>query len=111
MHRQAVTPADHEILLTVRGRGVHGAGAGFERDVLAEDDRHLSLEERMLEAKPLEHAAGELTEGAPSRGLDSIALQASLEQLGRHDQPLRAAFGFNFDQRIVELRSHRHPLR
>jgi hypothetical protein len=39
------------------GRGMHGAGAGLERDVLAEDDGHLAVVERVLELQPLEGIA------------------------------------------------------
>ena len=52
--RQAVVLADLEVVRAVAGRGVHGAGAGFERHVIAEDDGHFALVERMLEPQALE---------------------------------------------------------
>ena len=53
-HRQAVALADDVVVLAVRRRGVHGAGAGLERDVVAEDHRHLPSLERMLQLQALE---------------------------------------------------------
>ncbi len=60
--RQVVELADREVLETVARRGVHGAGAGFERDVLAENDRHLPILERMLQLQAFERLAVELRE-------------------------------------------------
>jgi hypothetical protein len=46
--------ADDEVFLAMRGRGVHGAGTGLERHVVADDHRHVFLDERVLELQVLE---------------------------------------------------------
>jgi hypothetical protein len=48
VHRQAVAVADDVVLQAMTGGGVHGAGAGLQGDVLAEDDRHLAVVEGVL---------------------------------------------------------------
>ncbi len=45
----AVLAADDVVFLAVAGRGVHGAGALFERDVIGQDAGGIALEERMAE--------------------------------------------------------------
>ncbi len=62
--RQAVAPAHLVVVGAVAGRRVHGAGAGIERHVLAENHRHLALVERVLEAQALERLALRLAEHA-----------------------------------------------
>ncbi len=54
--RQAVTASDDIVFLAMPGRGMHGAGARLRGDVLAEDDRHLALVERMREFQPFQIA-------------------------------------------------------
>jgi uncharacterized protein YbaA (DUF1428 family) len=39
-HRQAVASGRHVVVHAVRGRGVHQAGTGLQRDVVAQDHRH-----------------------------------------------------------------------
>ena len=56
-NRQAVALADREVVLAMRRRGVHRAGAGLERHVIAEDHRHVLREPRMLELQALERRA------------------------------------------------------
>ena len=48
---QAVALADDKVFLPMTRRGMHGAGSGFQRDVLAEDDRHLTRIERVLQRR------------------------------------------------------------
>jgi hypothetical protein len=52
-----VALADRIVLLAVGRRRVHGAGACIDGDVLAENDRHLALEQRMLQQLVLQRAA------------------------------------------------------
>ena len=47
---EAVAPAGREVVRAVAGRGVHEARAGVERDVVAEDEDALALEEGMAVA-------------------------------------------------------------
>ena len=51
-------PTD-EVFLAVAGRGVDGAGALFERDVIGQDAERIAIEERMAENGVLERRAGE----------------------------------------------------
>ncbi len=58
-HGEAVLAPDDEILVAVAGRDVDAARARFERDELAQDDRPLAVEERVLEFPALQFAAEE----------------------------------------------------
>ena len=51
---QAVALPDLEIFLAMPRRGVHGARARIDGHVIAQDHRHLSLEEGVLQALPFE---------------------------------------------------------
>ena len=62
--RQLVLQADFVVLVAVPGRGVHEAGAGIERHVVAEHDRNGALVERMLQLQTFERRARELRRGA-----------------------------------------------
>ncbi len=66
----AVLAADDVVFLAVAGRGVDGAGALFERDVIGQDAERIALEEGMAEDGVFEAGAGEGGEdvvGLPSR--------------------------------------------
>ncbi len=65
-HRQVVELAHREVFETVPRCGVHGAGARFERDVLAENHRHLTILERMRQLQAFERLAVELRDVAPA---------------------------------------------
>ena len=81
--RQAVLLADDEVVLAMRGRGVHGAGAGFERHVFADDDRHVLRQERMRELQMLERGAFELHQHLALA--EAVTREARVEQLiGEH---------------------------
>ena len=102
-HRQPVALADREVFLTVAGGGVHRAGAGLERDVLAQDDRHLPLLQRVRQLQAFERAPGELRQHTLRR--HPKAPQARLEQLGGEDQPSHRPAGVGgLDQRVTQLR-------
>ena len=81
--RQAVLLADDEVVLAMRGRGVHGAGAGFERHVVTHDDRHVLRQERMRQLQMLERGALELHQHLTLA--EAVARQAGIQQLvGEH---------------------------
>ena len=50
---------DDVIFLAVAGRGVDGAGALFERDVIGQDAERIALEKRMAEDRAFETRTGE----------------------------------------------------
>ena len=76
---QPVLLADREVFLAVAGRGVHGAGAAVERDVLAEDDRHDAVVERVLQLQAFER-----------RALDARELLRALQPCPREHGTARA---------------------
>ena len=84
--RQPVAVPDGVVLLAVPGRGVHGARAGIERHVLAEDDRHLPIVERMLQLQTLERSALDLGERRP--GAHAERQHRRLDTLVRNQQAL-----------------------
>ena len=93
-HRQAVAAADDVVVLAMRRRGVHGAGAGLERHVIAEDHRHLPILERMLQLQSFEQLG--LRNAPASRDIGgAVARQAGIGQpFGQHHDAcgaLRAA--------------------
>ena len=56
----AVLPADGVVFLAVAGRGVDGAGALFERDVIGEDAERIAIEKGMAEDGAFELRAREI---------------------------------------------------
>ena len=82
-HRQPVLHADREVLLAVAGRGVHRAGAGIERHVLAEDHRHLALVERMLQLQAFQRAALAARRAPAPRSCRSAARTAASSSCGQ----------------------------
>ena len=94
--RQPVAAADREVLLTVRRRGMHRAGAGLEGDVIAENHRHLLGEPGVLELQPFERRAAAAAEDL---AFQPIARQAGRDQLVGEYQDFRAA------QRLARARS------
>ncbi len=114
--REAVPLADDEVFLAVARRGVHGAGAAFERHVLTEDYGHDAIVEGMTQSQVLErhafHAAQFLR---PCQRLG--ALHHRRRELARDQQCLDTAMDVvelrraaDAQQRVVELRVHRHGL-
>ena len=58
----AVVAADEVVVHAVAGSGVNGAGAGFERDVFAEEPNGVALDERVAEDGFIELGAFEFGE-------------------------------------------------
>ena len=54
---QAVLATQHEIVLTVAGRGVYRAGTGLEGDVIADDQQRLARVKGMLQLQAFEGRA------------------------------------------------------
>ena len=88
-HRQAVLAAHDEVIETVTGRRMHGTGACIQSYVIAEDDRHLPILERMLQLQAFQLGACELSDRLLQRHL--VALQTRVQQLGGDDQAMRLA--------------------
>ena len=61
---EAVPHAGLVVVGAVAGRRVHGAGAGFERDVVAEHAERIARVERMAEHQPLHRLAVEASRAA-----------------------------------------------
>ena len=55
----AVLPRHHVVFVAVAGRGVDGAGALLERDVVGQNAERIALQERMAEDRAFERRAGE----------------------------------------------------
>ncbi len=97
VHRQAVLLADHVVVHTVRRRGVHQAGAGIQGHMLAKDQWHIAVGERMLRLDALQRRA---LGASQHLRLGAIALARGLEQtLGQH-QALLA----ELRQHVLQLR-------
>ena len=104
--RQSVFLADDEIVKTVAGRRVHGAGASVERDVIAEDYRHVAIIKRMLEYQPFECRPFEA-------GNDGGVCKAGprdqrRQQLGGDDDGLNTTRAARTRQHVVEVRVQGH---
>jgi hypothetical protein len=95
--RQAVDLADQVVVGAVRRGGVHQAGAGFEGDVPAADDRHVARLEGVFEQHLFERGA---LGRADHRAGQRVTLQAGFGQFAHEDQrALRRV-----DQVVVEIR-------
>ena len=93
----AVRLARDEVLHAVGGRRVHDAGAGVERDVVAEVHRRIAVVERVAEADQRQRVPAR---GRQRRARESPARQARLLAVaGQHQQ---AAFGV--DEVVAEFR-------
>ncbi len=85
---EVIAASDVVILLAMTGRGVHQAGAGLERHVLAENEQRIAIDPWMPRVRAFEIAAGD---GRLHRrvGVDERA-EARQERLGDDRQPSRA---------------------
>jgi hypothetical protein len=108
LHLEPVAAADDVVVQAVARRGVHGARARIERDVIAQDHRNAASVERMLQLELLEHGPFGLGEHGPTGNAES--LHQGFDAFGREHQPLAAVVQVELDQRIIELRMHRHRL-
>ncbi len=108
--REAVLLADDEVFLAVARRGVHGAGAAFERHVLTEDHGHDAIVERMtqlqvLEGLALHRAQVPATQQTPARCSTDGASSA------RDDQQFFARTRTRIDWRAASSRTLHAPRR
>ncbi len=72
--------ADDVVFLAVAGRGVDGAGALFEGDVVGQDAERIALQEGMAEDGAFEACAGESGEDLvirPSRTFRAVTSSSS----------------------------------
>ena len=105
----AVLAADHEVLHAVIGRGVHRAGAVLGADVLAEDHRHHTRVERVVQSQATQRRTGGMAQHP--RRFHAVARQCLVDQRGGdHQQHALAVARRAFDQRIVQFRAQRHRL-
>ena len=84
-HLGIVLGADLKVLHAVTGRGVHAAGAAFQRDMVAQDHQALAVQERMLhlhqfQFTALDRLAHDLV------AVDLAGLHGALHQGLGHDQ-------------------------
>ena len=105
---QSVALTHREVVLAMAGRGVYRACPAFERHVVTENDRNVTLEIRMTERKPLERAAANTTELRDP--LEPGTCEHRVGELGGDDQELLAALTSDPEQRVLVLRVHRHGL-
>ncbi len=99
--RQAIALPDSEVLLAVAGRGVHGARTGIQGDMVAENDRDLTILERMLQHQAFEGTAGRVSESR--HGGHAIALQTRLEQVRGQYEPVALAVLVGFGENVAEI--------
>ena len=106
--RQAIAPADDEVVLAMRRCRVHAARTGFQRHVIAQDHRHFARLERMRQLQPFQHAALEARHFAHSR--QAIAQQASGHQALGQQQAFGARLTDHLDQHVLKLCAQRDRL-
>jgi len=103
--------ADRVVFLAVTGRGMHRAGAVGSADVIAEQDRHITLGIKRVDK---DHAFQRLALGAGENlpWAQPVAGEGRFEQrFGQHQKaPLTVALGA-FDQHILNFRAQRHRQR
>ena len=102
--RQPVAAPDDIVLHAVARRGVDRARARVGRHVVAEDDRHDPVVERVLQPQPLERATARMAQVAhvPQPG----SLRQGLEQRRGDHQVLTPAARVGLDEHIVQLGVH-----
>ena len=101
-HRQVVALADGEVLLAVRGGGVHRARARLQRHVIAEDHRHLARPGTgCCEQQPFERAPGPSAASRAPR--HAVALRGRpAQRSASQDQPVPPS-PCGLDQHVVEV--------
>ncbi len=106
--REPVALAHDEVFLAVARRGVHGARAALERDVLAQYHRDFALVERMAQLQALE--CGTIRARHFARAGNSGALQHRCREFGRQHEQLGTGGAVDREQRVLELRMKRDRL-
>ena len=88
-----------EVVLAVAGRGVHAAGAAFERDMVAKDQKPLAVEEGVLVLDEFKVAArdADIADGVIG---DAAGFHRGLDALGRHQVVIVA----DLDEGILKIR-------
>ena len=94
--RQTVPLPHGEIVLTMRGRGVHGARAALEGDVFAERHRNLALEKRVAERQALERGPADTPELALAA--DACPREHRVGELGCDDDEFLARAASDLEQ-------------
>ncbi|MNH06943.1 hypothetical protein D3C79_663230 [compost metagenome] len=83
---QAVFLADHEVIRAVARCGMYGTGTGIQRNVIAQDRRHVKAHKRMGKAHQFQIAALTVAQHCP--GSDACALHHAFHQIGCQDHAL-----------------------
>lgn len=94
---QAVFLADHEVIRAVARSGMYGTGTGIQRNVIAQDRRHVKAHKRMGKAHQFQIAALAATQHFPMA--DACTFHHAFYQVRCQDQ----ALAFNLDQMVGEL--------
>ncbi|MNM88777.1 hypothetical protein D3C81_1010000 [compost metagenome] len=108
---QPVLLADHEILLTVTGRGMHRTGTVFVGDVVTVEQRDVAVGvERMRQQLLFQRRTLGMT--VHDQLGHAVAGQRTLGQRRSQHQPARlAVVGRAFGQHVVDIRPQRHRQR
>ncbi len=95
--------ADEIVVEAVRRRGMHQAGTRFQRDMLAADDRHDAILERVLQRQHLQCSACAGADDLRAFG-QSVARETGISQFGDQYQVTRLSSGSG-DIRVPDARS------
>ena len=102
INRQVITTADHIVILTMTGSGMHSTGAGLCRHVITKNNRHLTIIERVPQQLPFQIAA--LAVGNHLVLLDTKTQHHILEQGLGQQQPLGTRIGLTLHHGVFKFR-------
>ena len=108
LERQVIGKPGREVIMTVPGRDMHGAGTGVERDEIGIDHRNAPVVKRMLQFEAVQQRPCEL--GQHLAAGRAIARQRLFGQLLGQHQKMSLAIDFRLDQHVRQLRTQRDRL-
>ena len=106
VHRQSRLAADRKIVQSVRGRRVHGAGAGFQRDVVGGQHGRQTIIEGMPQIYAGELRAFQRSQFARARR--TVALQGIVGEPARENQALGPPADLRRREHVVERVAEHH---
>ncbi len=110
--QQAVLLGDLVVLLAVAGCRMHGAGAVFGRNVVAQQQRDVALGiERMRQQQAFQRLAGHAAVHHRLAGHAIARERLADQRIGQHQPARLAVVGRAFDQRVLEIRADAHRQR